>query len=1192
MSVNSTDEYFELLEKSGVLSESELEGAKTHFAESTDAREVARQLVNGGILTDWQARFLMSGRHSLNVGQYCLVDRLPKQASGDRFVAVHKKLDRTVNVLILPKRANQNQKVLKTFLEQAAMVAELDHPNLLHVYDIDKENDRYFVVFENQTGVSLKSLPPKSLTPQQVGRITSEALAGVLYAHERGLLHGKLDETQICVDPKHTVKVLGFGVAKLLDQLADPDGEPDEFAIESDASDDLAALGRTAKLLYRDQIGQPLTAPQKDLFAILSDLENVTEVKNNEPQGLLNKLDSWLKVQQQSEQQPQAPSPQSKRKPAKTTANPKRNATQRANQKLWIVIAAGFLVIAAIGVWYLLSGADSEPAAQNVTSPSLAPIPTAKVPAGQEVDENSPQEQAPKGLASEGTSPELPPVTDSSDSSSKDGPDTDRDGSLEKRESKTEIPNDESQGTNLDSDKTKTPPPSNAREETNANSTVSTPEVSGVPSKSLAVNADISELKENKNSILLNFTKKLNIKDPYLKSGANGYQGPDLFLAFQKDSTVAASAGVAIPPESGYRLRFDKGVAGQKAFALHLFKTAPIDLTDVQVSDELMIKIRGLKKEKFNSAHLRLVIRDGEQFYISKASQNLSVGDEEYINPDIKHNALTMNWYSYDPVAGRLDNFSGPLQKPLLKQINFVGFLIYAERSTPANGGANFGVRAFQAFKGAGSSAETASSEIQEEAVAGPPQKVYLEGSEGLPLVPWDKAAEFDGQEIVVYGNVVSVRSSGTGKTRYLEFVKDDKSRFKIAIRQSQLPISEEELSSKFLNQPICLRGKVQKFMSNPEILLTAMNQVVVVSELPGPDTAMASEAPRVFNAVESQGAFAGMPPGVAIPEITRSPIDTKPVLLGPVKVNDDPLGIFLTVPDVASPKSMSLNIERDQTGKRWEISYAGKSDPQPSDFQPVAEIQLRDNELFFNWMTLESQDLNLNYLQNCLLDIKTPDEAKTILLRKPVIGQPIRLDEKRGSFKEKLDLQYLPKPESISVEFLELPKAQFPEQISETGMTASQSTPETILYFDLLLQNRFFRLIHNVEINRQIKIDSALQINQPNKPLVYTPRNIKDLEKKLTNRQLQINQTNQAALQYAPPNGEKTKHKELLKNLSKELEMINGQVLAFQSSLPIAQAALKAEMKYRIYFSVGDVQFNLLIPETAAQTVDSSEQE
>jgi len=677
----------------------------------------------------------------------------------------------------------------------------------------------------------------------------------------------------------------------------------------------------------------------------------------------------------------------------------------------------------------------------------------------------------------------------------------------------------------------------------------------------------------------LNGTKKLDIGKPIVKGGENGYSGPDLYLAVQKEPQVDASGGVAIPPESGYRIRFNKGVAGQRAYALHVFKIAPIDLTQKLISDAIALQVRGLRKEKFSDTKVRFVIRDGERFYVSAASENLSKGDGEYISADINKNALAMNWYDFDPVNGKLDNFAGPLQKPALNQVNFVGFLLFAERSNPAEGGANFGVRVFQAFSGPTSELAMDAKPNQEVTESASSPKVYLKGSEGLPLVSWDKAAEADGQDIVVYGQVVSVRSSSTGKTRYLEFIEGDRSRFKIAIRQSELAISEEELSKKFLNKPICLRGKVQRFMNNPEILLKDLDQIVVVDSLPGSDTQMANQPKREFNTVAKEGVFAGMPRGVAIPEIDREAVDTKPVLLGPVKAGDDPIGLFLTVPEVACPRPMSAAIERDQSGKRWEIAFAEKREAESGELEAVAEIKFRDDQLFFNWLPSESPNTNLNYLQNCLLEIKTPDESKTVLLRKAATGSKILLDEKRGNFKTKLDLKYLPKPEAIFIEFLELPKTEFPNQISETGMTASASKPETVLYFEVLLQNRFFRLTHDVDINRQIRIDSALQINQPDRPLAFTQKNIRDLEKNLSKMQLQINRTNEAAIKYDPPYGEKTKHKERLATLSKQLEMINAQALAFQTSLPVAQAALTTEMKYRVYFMVGDVQFNLLVP-------------
>ena len=152
MSVKTTEEYFALLEKSGVLADANLADAKSLVPKTPDVREFARLCVTCKWLTDWQARFLMTGRHRLKVGHYRLLDHLPKQDIGDRFRALHHQLDRNVDVWLLPKAAEKNKQLVQQFLQQAALVAELDHPHLLHVYDIDKDSDRYFLVFESEKG--------------------------------------------------------------------------------------------------------------------------------------------------------------------------------------------------------------------------------------------------------------------------------------------------------------------------------------------------------------------------------------------------------------------------------------------------------------------------------------------------------------------------------------------------------------------------------------------------------------------------------------------------------------------------------------------------------------------------------------------------------------------------------------------------------------------------------------------------------------------------------------------------------------------------------------------------------------------------------------------------------------------------------------------------------------------------------
>ncbi|MDG2470890.1 MAG: protein kinase [Pirellulaceae bacterium] len=1189
--MKTTQEYLALLEKSGVLADANLVEAKSLVSETSDVREFARLCVTNKWLTDWQARFLMTGRHRLKVGHYRLLDHLPKQAIGDRFRALHQRLDRNVDVWLLPKSAEQNKQLIKQFLQQAALVAELDHPNLLHVYDIDKDSDRYYLVFESETGVTLSNVPEKSLKSDSIAKIVQQTLQGTRHAHEHNVLHGKLEASHIRVDEKHAVKINGFGLTKLLDKMIDPDSEPDEFAIASDPSDDVAALGRIAKTLFQKQVGQPLNNADVALFSVFGKMEQTSDITNRQTSELIDELGAWLKSNQQAAEpagKKQSTKTATAKKPRKAGAAPTPK-TDPLGKQLWIGIAVSLVVLSGLGIWYLAGGfnqgavakkegASDKPTLNSTTSAELPKITETPVTTAEDIASSKAAEKSPSSQSKTET-PKSPTaaneVNRSHPSNEKSVTDTvPEESSLpvaEKKEADSKL--ETSTGTsasNSDSGEPKTPimdanGPPNSDNKT-------------APQKQFAIDLDLMELQENSHANLLTDSKKLDVNNPILRKGFLEYQGPDVYIAFKKNPRSPASAGVANVFNGGFRFRIIEASSGDKAYALNMFRLTPVNLMEEGCSGEMVVPVPRINLEKLANAYVRFAIRDNGTFYISNPSDNLAKGNEGYSETILNVDAKAMQWQTYAPVKGELDDFSGATKKPEFTNVDFVGFLLYGERSAAGDGGTNFGVSGFQAFVTQNGSQTLANAPTGPviKTSEGPPKNIVMDKAEGLPLVSWEKTADLMDKEVVVFGKIVSIGSSRSGKTRYMNFVKNDRDKFKIVVRQQDLEISEESLKEKFLDKNICIRGKITTYDKKPQVLLTELVRIITVENLPGPNTQLVGVSPSTVSNIPTTGVFAGMPGGVAIPELTKDNPNFQPVLLGPVKIGEDPLGLFLTVPAEASSRPLLLEIQRDQTGKRWEVLYAANT-REIENKKAVAEINLKEDQLFFNWIEGEPFDINLNFLQNCLLEIKTPEDSKTILLRKPQSGPAIQLDEKRAASKMKLALKYLPKPEAISIEFLPLPKAEFETQSSDTGMTATAARPEAILYFDKLPENQFFRLAHSVGISKTIKIDSALQINSPGKATVFNSRNIRELKQNLGQMQRQINQANQVAIQYNAPHGEKTKHKDRLKELSKQLDMINAQVLAIETALPTAEQVLSQKLKYRVYFNIGDLQFDLM---------------
>ena len=167
--------------------------------ESTDkfpaTKYLAKALIDDGLLTKWQAKFLLSGRHRLMIGSYLLLDRLGREDFGDRFVARHASLDRKVDLQLLASDISSDPQRRQGLIAKTSRVAELDHPSLVHVYDIDQVEDQYFLVVEHVDGQVLNQ--DAVFDKPELAQLAIDAIEALEYAHQHDVVHGAISTQDI-----------------------------------------------------------------------------------------------------------------------------------------------------------------------------------------------------------------------------------------------------------------------------------------------------------------------------------------------------------------------------------------------------------------------------------------------------------------------------------------------------------------------------------------------------------------------------------------------------------------------------------------------------------------------------------------------------------------------------------------------------------------------------------------------------------------------------------------------------------------------------------------------------------------------------------------------------------------------------------------------------------------------------------
>src|SRR6185503_12202723 len=149
---------------------------------------------------------------------YRITDKLGVGGQGAVYKATDTKLDRAVVIKVIPPELSAKQANLKRFEREAKLASSLDHPNICTIYDLDEVDGVHFIAMQFVEGKNVRQLvagrPLELKTALLIGLQVADALAA---AHHRGIIHRDIKSGNVMVTSTGQVKVLDFGLAKLLD---------------------------------------------------------------------------------------------------------------------------------------------------------------------------------------------------------------------------------------------------------------------------------------------------------------------------------------------------------------------------------------------------------------------------------------------------------------------------------------------------------------------------------------------------------------------------------------------------------------------------------------------------------------------------------------------------------------------------------------------------------------------------------------------------------------------------------------------------------------------------------------------------------------------------------------------------------------------------------------------------------------
>lgn len=152
------------------------------------------------------------------LGNYKILEKIGAGGQGTVYKAVDSKLGRTVVIKVLPEELVTKEANRKRFEREARLASSLDHPNICTIFDLNEIDGVHFIAMQYIQGRNVRQLVNgKPLQLESALSIAIQVADALAVAHAQGIIHRDVKAGNVMVNSKGQVKVLDFGLAKLLD---------------------------------------------------------------------------------------------------------------------------------------------------------------------------------------------------------------------------------------------------------------------------------------------------------------------------------------------------------------------------------------------------------------------------------------------------------------------------------------------------------------------------------------------------------------------------------------------------------------------------------------------------------------------------------------------------------------------------------------------------------------------------------------------------------------------------------------------------------------------------------------------------------------------------------------------------------------------------------------------------------------
>lgn len=196
----------------------------------------------------------MSNLAGATLGTHHILEQIGSGGMSTVYIAYQPGLERLVALKVLPEAFTQHPKIMERFAQEARIIARLEHPSIIPIYDfVNEKGIAYLTMRYVQAGTVKEILRKGPLSLAGASKILDDIASALEYAHTRGIIHRDVKPANILVDKDGRAYLTDFGIAKLIEGTMDLTGT--------------ATLGTPAYMSPEQTLNQPITL-RTDVYSL------------------------------------------------------------------------------------------------------------------------------------------------------------------------------------------------------------------------------------------------------------------------------------------------------------------------------------------------------------------------------------------------------------------------------------------------------------------------------------------------------------------------------------------------------------------------------------------------------------------------------------------------------------------------------------------------------------------------------------------------------------------------------------------------------------------------------------------------------------------------------------------------------------------------------------------------------------